>query len=67
MDDKAKAPGNLPGNQGQPGTDATTGSQKPPVEHDAGGDTPAHNPAPHETESSETNPGAHQTQAGMRS
>ena len=67
MDDKTEAPSGLPGNQGQPGTDGATGTHKLSADQGAGGSTPAGDSVPHEAESSEVNPGAHQEQAGMRS
>lgn len=67
MDDKTEDPGSLPRNQGQPGTEGATGSHKSPADQDAGDDTPAPDPAPHEAETAETTPGPHQEQGGMRS
>ena len=67
MGDKTKATSNLPENQGEPGTDDATGSHKTPVGQGAGDVTPAADPTPDDSESSEANPGSRQEQAGMRS
>ena len=67
MGDETKTPGGLPGNHGQFGTNNATEDHKPSADHDADGSTSVPEPAPPGSESSESNPGPHQVQGGMRS
>jgi hypothetical protein len=62
MGDKAKTPGDLPGNHGQFGEGDATEAYKPlPAD-----DGPAPAPKPRNPDGSEATPGPHPEQAGMR-